>query len=101
MHAEDDRYAKLFLFTEKEVTILCETHSEVRSLLNIPYPFTVLLQLSIEMLQLCYDGYAATCGSGLVKLYNPFSVVRALSVQRICNFWVDTGKKMILSGDLN
>ena len=23
MHAEDDRYAKFFLFTEKEVEILC------------------------------------------------------------------------------
>jgi hypothetical protein len=31
MHAEDDRYAKLFLFTEKEVEILCNNHGEVRS----------------------------------------------------------------------
>ena len=29
MHAEDDRYAKLFLFTEKEVEILCDNHSQV------------------------------------------------------------------------
>ena len=29
MHAEDDRYAKLFLFTEKEVEILCESHGRV------------------------------------------------------------------------
>lgn len=34
MHAEDDRYAKLFLFTEKEVEILCDNHSQVRD------PFT-------------------------------------------------------------
>jgi hypothetical protein len=44
------------------------------------------------MLQPRYNGYAATCGSGLVKLYNPFSVVRALSEQIISNFWVDTGE---------
>jgi hypothetical protein len=44
------------------------------------------------VLQPHYNGYVATCGSGLVKLYNPFSVVRALSAQMISNFWVDTGE---------
>jgi len=34
MHAEDDRYANLFLFTAKEVEILCETHGRVRALLT-------------------------------------------------------------------
>jgi hypothetical protein len=29
MHAEDDRYGKLFLFTEKEVEIVCDSHSQV------------------------------------------------------------------------
>lgn len=29
MHAEDDRYAKFFLFTETEVKILCETYKRV------------------------------------------------------------------------
>jgi len=37
MHAEDDRYAKLFLFTEKEVEILCESHGRVRG--PFTYPF--------------------------------------------------------------
>jgi hypothetical protein len=27
MHAKDDRYAKLFLFTEKEVEILCDNYT--------------------------------------------------------------------------
>jgi len=32
MHAEDDRYAKFFLFTEKEVEKLCKAHpSTVRN----------------------------------------------------------------------
>jgi hypothetical protein len=39
-----------------------------------------------------YNGYAATCDRGLVKLYNPFSVVSALEVNKILNFWVETGK---------
>jgi len=35
MHAEDDRYAKIFLFTKKEVEMLCNTntHGQVRALL--------------------------------------------------------------------
>ena len=36
MHAEDDRYAKLFLFTEKEVEILCDNHSQVCGLFTHP-----------------------------------------------------------------
>ncbi|KAM6493857.1 putative AAA-ATPase domain containing protein [Amanita muscaria] len=84
MHAEDDRYAKLFLFTEKEVEILCDNHS----------------QLSVELLQPRYNGYAATHDSGLVKLYNPFSVVRALEANKISNFWVETGRYSPLSQNL-
>lgn len=84
MHAEDDRYAKLFLFTEKEVEILCDNHS----------------QLTVELLQLRYDGYAATRDSGFVKLYNPFSVIRALEANKISNFWVETGRYSPLSQNL-
>ncbi|KAF8909711.1 hypothetical protein CPB84DRAFT_1438611 [Gymnopilus junonius] len=84
MHAEDDRYAKLFLFTEKEVEILCDNHSK----------------LSVELLQPRYNGYAATHHSGLVKLYNPFSVIRALEANKISNFWVETGRYSPLSQNL-
>ena len=38
MHAEDDRYAKFFLFTEKEVEILCESHGRVRGPFAYPLP---------------------------------------------------------------
>jgi hypothetical protein len=44
MHAEDDRYAKLFLFTEKEVEILCESHGRVRGPFTYPL-FTPSLSL--------------------------------------------------------
>jgi hypothetical protein len=30
MHAEDDRYGNFFLFTEREVDILCKAHNRVR-----------------------------------------------------------------------
>jgi len=30
MHAEDDRYAKFFLFTDEEVRLLCKTHENHR-----------------------------------------------------------------------
>ena len=39
MHAEDDRYAKLFLFTEKEVEILCESHNRVGD--SFAYPLFI------------------------------------------------------------
>ncbi|KAF8736433.1 hypothetical protein AX14_000306 [Amanita brunnescens Koide BX004] len=84
MHAKDDRYAKLFLFTEKEVEILCDNHG----------------QSSVELLQPRYNGYAATHDSGFVKLYNPFSVIRALDANGVSNFWVETGRYSPLSQNL-
>jgi len=83
MHAEDDRYANFFLFTEKEVQILCKSQ-----------------EISAEMLQLHYNGYAATCNSGLVQLYNPYSVVKALEANRISDYWVETGRYAPLSQSL-
>lgn len=29
MHAKDDRYAKFFLFTEKELEIFCDSQNQV------------------------------------------------------------------------
>jgi hypothetical protein len=40
MHAEDDRYAKFFLFTEKEVEILCKSHDRVRD----PFAYPLFTQ---------------------------------------------------------
>ncbi|KAF8326436.1 hypothetical protein F5887DRAFT_1084531 [Amanita rubescens] len=85
MHAEDDRYAKFFLFTEKEVEILCANDRT---------------QLNVELLQPRYDGYIATHDSGPVKLYNPYSVIKALESNKISNFWVETGWYTLLSQSL-
>ncbi|KAH9999102.1 hypothetical protein BJV77DRAFT_658918 [Russula vinacea] len=81
MHAKDDRYAKFFLFTEKELEILCDSQN----------------QLSFGLIQSHYNGYAATSKSGLVKLYNPLSVISALQMGRISDFWVETGQHSPLS----
>ncbi|KIM81116.1 hypothetical protein PILCRDRAFT_821941 [Piloderma croceum F 1598] len=85
MHAEDDRYAKFFLFTEKEVEILCESHG----------------QLSIELLRPRYNGYAATCNHGLVKLYNPFSVVSALEVNNLDLLITQKSVKLVMDEHIN
>jgi len=75
MHANDDRYAKFFLFTEEEVEILCEAQGH----------------MSIATLQQRYNGYTARSSHGPVKLYNPLSVIKALTRNCISNFWVETG----------
>jgi hypothetical protein len=36
MHAKDGRYAKFFLFTEKEVEILCESNNHVCGSFSCP-----------------------------------------------------------------
>jgi len=48
MHAEDDRYAKIFLFTEEEVEILCNTHADGRVRAMLAYP---LLSKSLSLVK--------------------------------------------------
>jgi len=44
MYAKDDRYASSFLFTEKEVDILCKSHNIVRTLVvHVLYIFILSL----------------------------------------------------------
>ena len=56
------------------------------------YPLFIHLQLNVELLQPRYNGYTAMHDSGPVKLYNPFSVIKALESNKLLNFWVETGK---------
>jgi len=84
MHARDDRYVKFFLFTEQEVAILCGAKSH----------------MDITTLQLRYNGYTARSSDGPVKLYNPLSVIRALTQNYVSNFWVETGRYAPLSQKL-
>jgi len=41
MHAEDDCYAKIFLFTEKEVEILCNTNTYGQVCALLAYPLFI------------------------------------------------------------
>jgi hypothetical protein len=50
------------------------------------------LKIDIATLQPHYDGYTARSSDGPVKLYNPLSVIRALTQNYVSNFWVETGK---------
>jgi len=81
MHAKDDRYANFFLFTEQEVEILCEAKGHI----------------DIATLEPRYNGYTARYSDGPVKLYNPLSVIRALTQNYVSNFWVETGRYAPLS----
>ncbi|KAF5383030.1 hypothetical protein D9615_004908 [Tricholomella constricta] len=76
MHAEDDRYAKFFLFTEEEVELLRYTHCK---------------ELEMDRLREYYGSYKARAAPENVKLFNPLSVVSALRENKIRDYWVDTG----------
>ena len=47
--------------------------------------------MGIATLQSRYSGYTARSSDGPVKLYNPLSVIRALTQNYVSNFWVETG----------
>lgn len=49
------------------------------------------LKMDIATLQPRYNGYTARSSGGPVKLYNPLSVIRALTQNYVSNFWVETG----------
>jgi len=92
MHAQDDRYANFFLFTEQEVEMLCKAQRHVRSLSEIWLIITIsFLKMNIATLQPHYDGYTARSSNGPIKLYNPLSVIKALAQNCVSNFWVETG----------
>ena len=81
-----------FYLPKKKLRSSVNFMAEYVTHLHIPYLFTVCPKLSVELLQPHYNGYAATCNSGFVKLYNPYSVVSALEVNKISDFWAETGK---------
>jgi hypothetical protein len=43
MHAEDDRYAKFFLFTEAEVKILCEESNNQPNQVCGPFTYSLFI----------------------------------------------------------
>lgn len=69
----DTVYDVYFGFSEKEVRSLCEEYSET---------------LTFDDLKQWYDGYFLSDGS---SLFNPCSVVKALSRGICLNYWTETG----------
>ena len=77
--AGEERFSEYFGFTEQEVDTLYERYRK-KNKCN--------LQVSREGLQLWYDGYSTKSGE---KLYNPRSVVMALSNNNLGNYWTSSG----------
>lgn len=76
--AAEELYSEYFGFTEKEVDILFEKY-----LHNEPNP-----QVAREGLRIWYDGYHTKSGE---RVYNPRSVVLALTNNNLGNYWTSSG----------
>ncbi len=70
---EDEEYYQYFGFTEQEVRNLCEKNKE----------------MLYEDLESWFNGYRCYGGE---KIFNPLSVCRALSKNKIRNYWTNTGR---------
>lgn len=77
--AGEERFSEYFGFTEKDVDVLYERYREKNK---------KILNVSREGLKLWYDGYSTKSGE---KLYNPRSVVMALSNNNLGNYWTSSG----------
>lgn len=77
--AGEERFSEYFGFTEQEVDELYERYQERNK---------NALKVSREGLKLWYDGYNTQSGE---KLYNPRSVVMALSNNNLGNYWTSSG----------
>ncbi len=73
-----EKYSEYFGFTDEEVDTLYQRY------LNTPGEHKV----AREQLKIWYDGYQAASG---VRLYNPRSVVGALSDNQLGSFWTSSG----------
>ena len=73
------RFSEYFGFSDEEVDVLYD-----RYLKNTKKP-----QITRESLREWYDGYHTASGE---RLYNPRSVVCALTVNQLSNYWVSSGK---------
>lgn len=76
--AAEELYSEYFGFTEKEVDILFEKYLQ-----NEPNP-----QVAREGLRIWYDGYHTKSGE---RVYNPHSVVLALTNNNLGNYWTSSG----------
>lgn len=72
------RFGEYFGFTEAEVLQLYQTYRT-----QTPCP-----QIRLEAIREWYDGY---CTAGGMRLYNPRSVVSALTNNQLANYWTSSG----------
>lgn len=84
---DDPRYERFFGFTEDEVRTLCERSEADRSeRMNLAGQSH--RKLSFDDLKRWYDGYAAFDGA---SMFNPRSVVMALSDGCLRSYWTESG----------
>jgi len=76
--ATQEKFSEYFGFTNQEVDLLYEKYSQ-----NNSNP-----KVTRQDLTSWYDGY---CTPGGVRIYNPRSVVEALSNNQIASYWTETG----------
>ena len=76
--AEEERFSEYFGFTESEVDMLFERYQKK----------TQKQQITRDGLKNWYDGYHTKAGE---RLYNPRSVVMALSNNNLGNYWTSSG----------
>lgn len=76
--ASEEKYSEYFGFTEEEVDKLYEKYLEITDKRNV----------SREALRSWYNGYHTKSGE---RLYNPRSIVLALSNNNLGNYWTSSG----------
>lgn len=81
--ASEERFSEYFGFTEKEVDQLFERYQK-----RCKYVEEKAERLTREGLKIWYDGYHTKTGD---RLYNPRSVVMALSNNNLGNYWTSSG----------
>ena len=76
--ASEEMFSDVFGFTEAEVDLLFG-----RFLTNQENP-----KITRKDLKIWYDGYSSKVGN---RIYNPLSVVAALTHNNLVNFWTSSG----------
>ncbi len=76
--ATQERFADYFGFTQEEVDVLFQKYIEL----------TEAPAITPEGLRIWYNGYHTASGQ---RIYNPRSVVAALSNNRLANYWTSSG----------
>jgi hypothetical protein len=85
----DDRYAAMLGYTEEELSKDFGWHLQ-----RLHERLKVSLSQVVEQLRGYYDGYRFS--EAAIQVYNPFSLLRALELGRIKNYWFESGTPSFL-----